>query len=70
MKTYEVRYPDSAEQERTLKFNANDVCDALLVLQEREPPKKAELWENGRKLCQLARHRVETGDIWIVGQEV
>ena len=70
MKTYEIRFPDAAEQEEAMKFEADDVCDALLVLQEKEPPRRAELWEDGRKLCQLARRRVDTGDIWVVGQEV
>lgn len=71
MHTYELRYPDARpNDEAAVEFQAVDVCEALIVIQKKAEPKRLELWEDGRKLCDLTRSRVDGDDLWIVGNRV
>lgn len=66
MRTYELRFPDGLETgvER-LQFEAANSARALAIAQCHKGARRMELWEDGRKLCDLRGSPVH-GNVWIV----
>lgn len=69
MHHYELYNADSSpHNEAMLHFTAEDPCAAILIAQKRAPGSRFELWEDGKRVCELALAKVGEDDIWIVGQ--
>jgi len=66
VQTYELRFPDGLENgvER-LQFEARNPARALAIAQSQKGARRMELWEDGRKLCEL-RSSPTNGEVWIV----
>ena len=69
MPTYKLHYPDSrSHTDIALEFEAQDACQALVVVQEKHDCRRVQLLEEGAPLCELRREEVDSDTIWVVGR--
>ena len=70
MRSYELIFKDDRDDAvQRLQFEAADSGRALQIVRQVSGTRPMELWEDGKKLCDLHRKPVGTEEVWIVGQQ-
>jgi hypothetical protein len=67
MHSYELVFSDQREDAvQRLQFEAEDTSAALRIAHQQSGTRPLDLWQDGKKLCELRRHPVGSEEVWIV----
>ena len=63
---YRLKFPEepSGRPAKDVEFSAADGAEALIIAHEEARTRSAELWCDGRKLCEIRRDEREVWEIW------
>lgn len=68
MHSYELRWSaEKSHKVKSFRFQADDPSQALSIAHGRNEARLFELWEDGRKVCNLTRDPVGSEEVWVVG---